>query len=100
MNVEKQTLASEIIAEHEEHLNRIIFELDSTIDELLEKGKFALTELMDLIDERPENVNDACSFASNQEKMNMFAHVAFDYLDRVQSGIGEIVIKERRRMDE
>lgn len=55
---------------------------------------------MDLIDERPENVNDACSFASNQEKMNMFAHVAFDYLDRVQSGIGEIVIKERRRMDE
>ncbi len=94
MNVEKQTLASEIIAEHEEHLNRIIFELDSTIDDLLEKGKFAL------IDERPENVNDACSFASNQEKMNMFAHVAFDYLDRVQSGIGEIVIKERRRMDE
>lgn len=37
MNVEKQTLASEIIAEHEEHLNRIIFELDSTIDDLLEK---------------------------------------------------------------
>ena len=56
MNVEKQTLASEIIAEHEEHLNRIIFELDSTIDDLLEKGKFALTELMDLIDERPEYV--------------------------------------------
>ena len=46
------TIASEIIAAQENRLKTIISELGSTIDDLLEKSKFILTELMDLVTHR------------------------------------------------
>ena len=39
-----ENMASEIIAEQDKQLKNIIFELDSMIDDLLEKSKFALAE--------------------------------------------------------
>ena len=88
-----ENMASEIIAEQDKQLKNIIFELDSMIDDLLEKSKFALAELMDLVDEKPENVNDACVFSSNQKRMNMFVNIAFDYLYQAQSALNEIVAR-------
>lgn len=96
MDVENQTLASELIAEQEKRRKKIIFELDSTVDDLLEKSKFILNELMDLVDEKPEDINDTCAFASNQRRMNMLANIAFDYLHQAQVGIGEIVTREQK----
>lgn len=96
MDVKNQTLASELVMEQEEQRKRIVFELDSTIDDLLEKGKFVLTELMDLVDEKPEDINDTCTFISKQRRMNMLVNIAFDYLHQAQVGIEEIVIRERK----
>lgn len=96
MDVENQTLASELIAEQEKRREKIIFELDSTIDDLLEKSKFILNELMDLVDEKPEDINDTCAFASNQRRMNMLVNIAFDYLHQAQVGIEEIVTREQK----
>ena len=88
-----ENMASEIIAEQDKQLKNIIFQLHSMIDDLLEKSKFALAELMDLVDEKPENVNDACVFSSNQKRMNMFVNIAFDYLYQAQSALNEIVVR-------
>lgn len=100
MENEGKTISSEIISEQENRLKVIISELDSTIDDLLEKGKFALCELMDLVDEKPEDINDTCAFASNQRRMNMLANIAFDYLYRAQGGLEEIVTLECRKQKE
>ena len=100
MENEGKTISSEIISEQENRLKVIISELDSTIDDLLEKGKFALCELMDLVDEKPEDINDTCAFASNQRRMNMLANIAFDYLYRAQNELEEMVTLERRKQKE
>lgn len=100
MENEGKTIASEIILEQENRLKVIISELDSTIDDLLEKGKFALCELMDLVDEKPEDINDTCAFTSNQRRMNMLANIAFDYLYRAQNELEEMVTLERRKQKE
>lgn len=90
------TIASEIIAAQENRLKTIISELGSTVDDLLEKSKFILTELMDLVDEKPEDINDTCVFASNQRRINMLVNIAFDYLHQAQVRIGEIVTREQK----
>ena len=100
MENESKTISSEIISEQENRLKVIISELDSTINDFLEKGKFALIELMELIDEKPSNINAACMFAGKQERVNMFVNIAFDYLHRAQGGLEEIVTMERRKQKE
>lgn len=96
MDVENQTLASEFIAEQEKRRKKIIFELDSTIDDFLEKSKFILNELIDLVDEKPKDANGVYAFAIDQRRMNMLANIAFDYLHQAQVGIEEIVTRERK----
>ena len=92
--MENKTMASEIITEQEDRLKAIISELDSTIDDSLEKEKFALAELMDLIDEEPDNISAACAFANNQYRMNMLARIAFDYSCQTKEILAGIVDRE------
>lgn len=96
MDNESRTMANEIIADQEETIRTIISELDSVIDDFLEKGKFALTELMELTEKSPNNEKGACEFAYNQKRMDMLVNIAFDYVYRAQCGLNEIVIRERR----
>lgn len=96
MDNENRTMASEIIASQEEKLRIIISELDSTIDDLLWKGKFVLTELMDLTEKGSDNEKEACEFAYNQERMDMLAHIAFDYVHQAQCVLNEIVVRESK----
>ena len=95
-----QTLASEIITDQEKRLDRIIMSLDS-IDILMDKGKFALSELMELTSIRPDNMQEVHSFAAaNQQRMDMFIYIAFDYLHQAQHKLKEIIAKEENNESE
>lgn len=96
MDNENKTMASEIIAEQKNRLKVVINELESTIDDFLEKVQFVLAQLIELTEENPKNVEEACEFANYQNEMNMFAHIAHDYVCRAQYGIEEIVTREYR----
>lgn len=100
MDVKNKTIASEIIAGQANRLKDILFELDCTVDDLLEKGKFALAESMELFDEAPDTTEKACAFAYNQKRINMLICIAFDYLAQAQSTLNTIVIRERRKQQE
>ena len=96
-----QTLASEIITDQENRVDRIISSLDS-IDILMDKGKFALSELMELTSSvRPDNMQEARSFAAvNKQRMDMFIYIAFDYLRQAQRELKEIIAKEESNESE
>lgn len=80
-----QPLASEIIAEISSNLNNI--------NDLLEKGIFAITELIDIVSDELCTEDDIRLFAFNQEKINMYAHIAFDYLLQAKNSID---VKEQK----
>lgn len=84
-------LASEVIAEQECRIQEITGELSTVANDLLEKGKFAIGELIKLADKK---VDGACLFAYSQEQISMYAHIASDYLERVQGILKSIIARE------
>lgn len=91
----KETLASEIIKNQQETIERIIRELDC-LDVYFDKALFALGEVLELIIDitEPQTVNEALSMYANKNRADMFVSIAFDYVNELQEAIKAIVIRE------
>lgn len=86
--------------EQKDRLETVIYELDSTINDFLEKGLFSITQLMELTSGEPEDEKEVYLFAHEQSRMNMFANMAFDYIYRAQNELNEIICREYRERKE
>lgn len=83
--------------EQKDRLETVIYELDATIGDFLEKGLFSITQLMELTSGEPEDEKEVHLFAHEQSRMNMFANMAFDYIYKAQNELKEIVTREERK---
>lgn len=92
--MENKTIASEIITEQENNLKEIMFKLDE-VNNSIEKIEFILLELLELVDETPKNMNEVYAFSNNQDRMNMFACIALDFLVNTQKEVKEILQEKR-----
>lgn len=95
--MEKETLATEVIKEAQDRLNSVALELDH-MDCDFDKAKFVINEMMELIDTKPietETETDVYRWQVNIERFDNLTGIALDYIDKIQSRISEIVIRER-----
>lgn len=76
--------------EAEKRLQTVIYELENTISDLLNKADFALTELMEGLE------NDRIDTARKTVKEEVYAGIAYDYLTQAQSGLTDIILRESR----
>ena len=98
--MERETLVSEIIAEMQERLRDVVTEIDR-LDCDCDKAKFIINEMMELIDTKPiETETDIYRLQGNMERFDNLTGIAFDYIDKIQSCISDIVHRERRRSKE
>ncbi len=73
-------------------LQMVITELDIITDDFLEKGKFALMELMGVTTIHTDDTpNDK---THNLNRAHMLADIAFDYLTQAQSTLVNLTIRE------
>lgn len=86
--------------EQKDKLNTVIYELDATIDDFLEKGKFLIGQLMELTEKEPEGEREVHFFANEQSRMNMLSNMAFDYIYQAQNTLKEIVTREQKELKE
>lgn len=86
--------------EQKDRLGTVIYELDSTIDDFLEKGKFLIRQLMEITDRELNGEREVYFFANEQNRMNMLANMAFDYIYQAQNELKEIVTREQEERKE
>lgn len=86
--------------EQKDRLEMVIYELDSTINDFLEKGLFSITQLMELTSGEPEDEKEVHLFAHEQSRMNMFANIAYDFVYQAQHELNEIICREYRKQQE
>ena len=85
-------LNEKAVTEAERRLQAVISELDDTVDNFLEKGRFVL---MDLVEVSGLHVDDTPDIRTrNLNKANMLANIAYDYLAQAQSVITSLVLQE------
>lgn len=97
--MENRTTASEIIVEQESRMRTVLYELDATIMEDLERCRFVLGELLNMAGEPVNSEKEALAYASNQSRIEQYACIAVDYLANVQRTIEDIVRRERKQED-
>lgn len=84
--------------EAEGRLQTVISELDITIDDLLGKASFAIMQIQELAAGQGISVADnPLGFAYQQPRMEMFSHIAYDYVARAQSALTSLILRERRK---
>lgn len=83
--------------EAEGRLQTVISELDTTISDLLDKSSFVIMQFQELAAEQRISVVDkAVEFAYKQSHMEMFSHIALDYVEQAQSALTSLILRERR----
>lgn len=98
--MENETLATEIVREMQERLINVITEIDC-LDFECDKVLFVINEIMELIDVKPpETKADVYHLHQSMKRMDNLAEIAHDYIDKIQSCISDIVLRERRRIAE
>lgn len=81
--------------EAERRLYMVANELDETVNDSINKCRFILIDLIGCLSDA--QIEDQCRL----DNADMLADIALDYLERAQSVIGDIIIRERRgRTDE
>nr|WP_296833414.1 hypothetical protein [uncultured Marvinbryantia sp.] len=96
-NMENRTTASEIIAEQQDSLKTILYELDC-LDNDFDKAHFILSEIMDLIVlEKPETLKDTYTLCENQRCLDSYVGILADYMNKIQMTISDIVVRERKK---
>lgn len=94
--MESKVLASEIIAEQESKLEKVLFELNN-MDSDFDKIFFIIEELLDLVDlKEPETINDALLLHENQMRIDLFIGILSDYVHGVQKTISDIIVRGRK----
>lgn len=95
--MDNKTVASEIIAEQQDSLKTILYELDC-LDNDFDKAHFILSEIMDLIVlEKSETLKDTYTLCENQRCLDSYVGILADYMNKIQMTISDIVVRERRR---
>lgn len=85
------------VTEAEERLQTVISELDTTISDLLDKSSFVIMQFQELAAEQRISVVDkAVEFAYKQSHMEMFSHIALDYVEQAQSALTSLILRERK----
>lgn len=82
------------VTEAEKRLQTVVSELDNTVDDFLEKGKFALMELMEVSAVHADDTPD--ERAHNLNRVHMLADIAYDYLVQAQSVLEDIAARESK----
>lgn len=82
----------------DERLQTVISELDTTVDDFLEKGKFALMELMEVAAVHADDTPNIRT--RNLNRANTLADITHDYLTQAQSVITSIVLRESKAWTE
>ncbi|MDO4341043.1 MAG: hypothetical protein Q4C91_23700, partial [Eubacteriales bacterium] len=95
--MDNKTVASEIIAEQQDRMRSVLYELDSMIAGDLEKCRFILGELLDMADKPINSEKEAIVYACNQSRMEKCACIAIDYLANVQRTIEDIIQREKEQ---
>lgn len=94
-NRKKEPLATEIICDMQDRIDNIMLDIEG-MDEDLERAKFVLNELLELVTDEPKDEKETLRFANNQNRIYMLADVAFDYVARVRSDMTDLVIRARK----
>lgn len=95
--MDNKTVASEIIAEQEKRMAAVLCELDC-LDNDFDKARFILSEIMDLIVlEKPETLKDTYTLCENQRCLDSYVGILTDYMNKIQTTISDIVIRERKK---
>lgn len=94
--MQNETLATEVIKEAQEKLNKVVTELDN-LDPDFDKALFALSEIGESLDLKyPETKEAVCYLHMAQERIDMLAGIALDYISQIKTCVTDIVIRERR----
>lgn len=91
----KEPLATEIICDMQDRIDNIMLNIEG-MDEDLERTKFVLNELLELVMDEPKDEKEALRFANNQNRIYMLADVALDYIARVRSDMTDLIIRVRK----
>lgn len=93
-----ETLASEIIKEMLNEKNTILMELEC-LDVDFDKARFILNEAIESIGQMgvPETKEESLIQHYNIRNINMQLSIAYDYVVKLQSTIGDIVIREHKK---
>lgn len=91
----KEPLATEIICDMQDRIDNIMLDIEG-MDEDLERTKFVLNELLELVMDEPKDEKEALRFANNQNRIYMLADVALDYIARVRSDMTDLIIRVRK----
>ena len=92
-------LATELLKDMQDKINGILLDIKN-MDEDLERAKFVLNELLEIVMDKPKNEEEALRFANNQNRIYMFADTAFDYIGRLQSSLTDLIVKTQRELYE
>lgn len=98
-NMENRTTASEIIAEQESRLKAVLYELEATVLDSLEKCNFALGNLLGLTVDEIQTKEAALEYAVNYQHLTMYTNIAIDYLAQAIRTIEDIIQRERKQED-
>ena len=92
--MEEKTLATEIINDTQDKMNCILVECESlSVD--LEKVKFILGELSEIVDTTPRSKQEALCFANNQYRLNSYTEIAYEYVTRMCDSVDDLITKIR-----
>lgn len=95
--MDNETLATEVIKEIQERLISVLAEIDC-LDCDCDKAKFVTNAMLELIDTRPiETEKDVYRLQDNMEQLESLAGIAYDYIDKIQSRISNVVTRERKK---
>lgn len=92
-------LATELLNDIQDKIDGILLDIKN-MDEDLERAKFVLNELLEIVMDKPKNEEEALRFANNQNRIYMFADTAFDYIGRLQSSLTDLIVKTQRELYE
>lgn len=87
-----ESLATEIIKKQHQELNGIVHELE-TLEKDMARLKFAISELVYLKENSVRGSEKALVFTDGQNRMNMYADIAFDYIGRISSVISDLIVR-------
>ena len=85
------------VTEAERRLQTVVSEFDNTVDDFLQKGKFALMELMEV---SAVHADDTPDERAHLNRAHMLADIAYDYLAQAQSALTCLIIRENREVDQ
>lgn len=93
--MEQKPLATEVISDMQNKINCFLAECEGAIIDL-EKAYFVLSELSEIVDTEPKSKLEALYFANEQHRIYSYTDIAFDYVSRVKSNIGDLILRARR----